>query len=182
PSELLDILPAAAPEAVFDFKKDDITGLTSVVAGKTIRALKTDDGWTVSASSSPASETQKPPEKVDSAALEGVLDRLLAIQAGRRTEAHESLAASLKTPLLTLTLNLAKNAASPKVTVSVGHPIKDGSFPATVSGKEGIFLLPEAAEAALENALSGILNEAAPSKKQPNDPAPEAAPAGNRAQ
>ena len=89
PSELLDVLPAAPPEAVLDFKKDDVTGLTSVFAGKTIRALKADEGWTVSSSSTPAGEAQKPQEKVDSVALGGVLDRLLAIQAGRRTEAHE---------------------------------------------------------------------------------------------
>ncbi|NBV85837.1 MAG: hypothetical protein EBS01_06165 [Verrucomicrobia bacterium] len=114
--------------------------------------------------------------------IDGVLDRLLTVQAGRRGGTHESLNASLKTPLLTLTLDFAKNVESTKVSVVVGHPIKDGSFPATVSGKEGVFLLPEAAEASLESALSGISPEAGTSTKPAIQTSPEAAPNGKRVQ
>jgi len=169
PTELLDILPAAPLEAVVEFKKEAIEGIQTVFAGKSTRLEKGADGWTVSSGTQAASEVPATTTKPDPTAIEGFLDRLIELQAGRRIGTHESLIKALETPLLSITVTLPKSAPAQKVSLLLGHPIKDGSFPATVTGKEGVFLLNEANEAALEKAIASL---------QPPSPPPENAPSG----
>ena len=169
PTELLDILPAAPLEAVVEFKKEAVEGIQTVFAGKSTRLEKGADGWTVSSGTQATVEVPATTTKPDPTAIEGFLDYLIELQAGRRTGTHESLIKALETPLLSITVTLQKAAPAQKVSISLGHPIKDGSFPATVTGKEGVFLLNEASEAALEKAIASL--------RLPSPP-PENAPSG----
>jgi len=168
PTELLDVLPATPVEAVVEFKKEAVEGIETVFAGKSTRLEKGADGWTVSSGTQAIVEVPATAPKPDPTAIEGFLDRLIELQAGRRTGTHESLVKALETPLLSITVTLPKAAPAQKVSLLLGHPIKDGSFPATVTGKEGIFLLNEANEAALEKAIASLQRPSPPPENPPS--------------
>jgi hypothetical protein len=156
-------------EAVVEFKKEAVESIQTVFAGKSTRLERGADGWTVSSDSQETLEVSANTTKPDPTAIEGFLDRLIELQAGRRTGTHESLVKALETPLLSITVTLPKAAPAQKVSLLLGHPIKDGSFPATVTGKEGVFLLNEANEATLEKAIASL---------QRPSPSPENSPSG----
>ena len=178
PTELLDLLPSSTPEAVVEFKKEDVEGIQTAFAGNSTRAEKGADGWTVSGGTQASKAVPATSTKADPSAIEGFLDHLLELHAGRLTGTHESLVKALETPLLSITLTLAKAAPAPKVSISIGHPIKDGSFPATVTGKEGVFLLNEVNEDALERAITSLQppSNLPPTSLQPPSTPPEKAP------
>jgi len=178
PTELLDVLPSAPQEAVVEFKKEAVEGIETLFGGKSTRLEKGANGWTVSSGTEATVEVPATAPKPDPTAIEGFLDRLIELKAGKRVGTHESLVKALETPLLSITVTLPKSAPAQKVSILLGHPIKDGSFPATVTGKEGVFLLNEENEAALEKIIASLQRpspapENAPSEQPESNPAPK---------
>jgi hypothetical protein len=144
PTETYDLLPTAPPEAVLEFKSTDAVGVElSVKDAPVVRLNKTDGVWKPSAGDA----------KADEAAVEALLTRAAGLRAGRRTGQHAPLSASLANPALTLKISTESNGALTHHMLKVGAPLKDGTFPATIDGKEGVFILSAEEGAALQKKL-----------------------------
>ena len=132
PIDALDLRPKGTPEAVLECKAKEVTHFSMEGKDRTpLQIEKGEEGW-----KSKASE-QKP----DGALIESLLSRLETLHAERITTEHHRLQQSLATPFLALKLTTLSNGSQTQHTLTVGAPLKDGTYPTTVSGKEGVFLL-----------------------------------------
>jgi hypothetical protein len=144
PTETYDLLPPVTPEVVLEFKLTDAVGVElSVKNAPSVRLDKTNGVW------KPSTGDAKP----DEAAVEALLVGVAGLRAGRRTGQYAPLRAALADPVLTLKISTMEGGAQPQHTLKVGTPLKDGTFPATLDGKEGVFLLPAAEVTALQKTL-----------------------------
>ncbi len=144
PAEHFDLLPTATPEVVLELKAEDVTGIE--LAAKDVppvRLVKADGTWR------PSEGESKP----DEAAVQALLARIPALRAGRRVGQHAPLTRSLAMPFLTLKISTQANGLEAQHTLTVGAPLKDGTFPTALSGKEGVFLLSSEDVAALQKKL-----------------------------
>jgi hypothetical protein len=144
PTETYDLLPPAVPELVLEFKSTDAVGFELSVKDAPVVSMKKADGvWKLT------NGEAKPEE----AALEALLARVAGLRAGRRIGQYAPLTASLADPALTLKISTQINGAQTHHTLKVGTPLKDGTFPATLDGKEGFFLLSAEDGFALQKTL-----------------------------
>jgi hypothetical protein len=142
--ETFDLLPVAPPESVLDLEVADVVGIERAsMDTPTLLLEKTGGGWKASAGE----------PKPDDRAIETLLTRVAALRAGRRTGQHAPLVRSLASPFLTLKIKTEKEGAQESYLLSVGAPLKDGTFPTTLLGKEGVFLLSSEDVAALQKKL-----------------------------
>ncbi len=132
PTETFDLLPPAAPESVLELKAPEVVGLElSAKDVPSVRLDKADGGWTTAAAEA----------KPDEAAIQALLTRISALQAARRTGQYAPLTKALAVPFLTLKISTLANGVQTQYTLTVGAPLRDGTFPTLLSGKEGVFLL-----------------------------------------
>jgi hypothetical protein len=144
PLETFDVLPTAAPEPVLELKLADIVGVELAPKdAPAVRLDKADGVW------KPSAGEVKP----DESAIEALLARVATLRAGRRTGQHAPIVRSLKTSLLTLKIRTETSGVQASHILTVGTPLKDGTFPTTVSGREGVFLLSSEDIGALQKKL-----------------------------
>lgn len=144
PSDTFDLLPPPAPESVLELKAEAVVGIEfSAKDVPSVRLDRADGVW------KPSTGDAKP----DEPAIQALLARIAALRAARRTGQYPPLTHSLAVPFLTLKINTETTGVQASHTLTVGTPLKDGTFPATLNGKEGVFLLSSEDVAALQRKL-----------------------------
>ena len=144
PSDTFELLPPAVPESVLELKAEEVIGIElSAKDVPSVRLEKADGVWKPSPGDA----------KADEPAIQALLSKTATLRAGRRTGQHAPLAHSLSAPLLTLKISTETNGGRASHTLTVGAPLKDETFPTTLSGKDGVFLLSAEDVAVLQRKL-----------------------------
>jgi hypothetical protein len=141
PMETYDLLPPPTPESVLAFKAAEVLAITVEGTDRAADSLQRVDGtWKASAG-------ERTP---DTGAVDALLARLEALKGGRITGRYARLEDALKTSILSLKIEAKTATGQAQHFLKVGALMKDGSHPATVEGKEGVFLLSAADVATLQ--------------------------------
>jgi len=139
PTDVLALLPPSPPESLLELQPETLTGLEFLPKDAPTLALEKKGPLWKLADAGPGEPDMESLQKIE--ALLGLL------QGARVTDsaALELLAENLKTPVLTLKVRSVKNGKEEKQILLFGLPTKNGNYPATLSAKDGVFLLsPEA--------------------------------------
>jgi len=169
PTEPLDLLPSPPEEPVVQVKKEDISKVSTKFSRLSTSVEKDGTAWKMTSNAAEKSDSA-PSSKPDTTQVIALIDQLVDLRAGLLKGEHPSLTEAMKVPVIEITLETRTDTNTTQTVLTIGQPVKDGSFPATVTGKEGVFLLAQSKENALENtitALQAISNQTEQSKSQP---------------
>jgi hypothetical protein len=144
PTDALALRPSGTPEALIEYKARDVSSISLEGSNLTsVRLEKAEGVWKA------AGSEQQPSE----ALVESLLTKLESAQAERITGEHRRLRHALSAPVLKFQFTTSSNGSTAHQTLTVGTPLKDGMHPATVGGKEGVYLLPTDVVTALRQKL-----------------------------
>jgi len=138
PTDVLALLPVPAPENLLELNADSISTLAILPKDAPPSLLEKKDAvWKLAHAA---------PGNLDLETLKKIESLLGLLQGGRITDtsAETILAENIKTPVLTVKVSHTKDAKEENLILTLGLPTKTGDYPATLSGKQGIFLLSAA--------------------------------------
>jgi hypothetical protein len=144
PMDTYDLLPPPPPGPVLELKAAEVSGIS--VEGTdldTARVHRLEGAWKDSAGN----------RTPDATAIEALLVKLETLKGGHVTGKHARLDEALNTPVLTLKIGAKTATGQTQRVLKVGALTKDGTHPATLEGREGVFLLSAADVALLQTKL-----------------------------